>query len=305
MIRLLLLLLVAFSSLAAKPFSSGKHGDREAQVDRRPSPPYITGDGFRAHCDFIIERSFHELDCEQVKEGSLIYVHPEHLERFFKKYHPKIRHRYILVSNNSVRPVPGKFVPYLLHPKIYAWFGQNVENYVHPKLHPIPLGLENRQFKRGDLRVITGAREKWCGSPKTMLLYNNFSLVTYPTERGKVYELFKDKSYCVTTSRKPYLEYLKDLAETKFVLCPRGNGLDCHRIWESLYMGSIPIVKSSASDSLFEELPVLVVQDWNELTEEFLEAKYREMSMQTYALERLGLDYWLKLIRTEQKRIRS
>ncbi len=279
-------------------------GAKHKDPDRTPSPPYITGDGFRAHCDYIIERSKDTLDCSEVKEGDLIFVRPEQLLRFFQTYHPRIREKYILVTHNSDLPIPGKFIPYLTHPKISAWFGQNVEGFVHPKLHPIPIGLENRQYSNGDLTVVTRAREKWYGSPKTMLLYNNFSLHTYPTERSKVYQIFKDKSFCVTSSRKPYPEYLKDLAETKFVLCPRGNGLDCHRVWESLYMGSIPIVKSSASDSLFQDLPVLIVKDWNEITEEFLTEKFHEISSKSYNFERLNLAFWLAAIDAEQKKSR-
>ena len=243
------------------------------------------------------------MDCSLIKEGDLIFVKTEQLERFFKKYHPKIRHKYILITHNSVFSIPGKFVSYLLHPKVGAWFGHNVDGYVHPKLHPLPVGFENRQYSNGDLTVVTEARKKWAGCAKTMLLYNNFSINTHPTERGKVYALFKDKPFCVTSSRKPYREYLKDLAEAKFVLCPRGNGLDCHRVWESICMGSIPIVKTSASDSLFQDLPVVIIKDWREVTEEFLEQKYSEMSQQSYNFDRMNLDYWLKLIYAERIKI--
>lgn len=268
--------------------------------DRTPSAPYITGDGFRLHCKFIIEKGRHELDCSEVKEGDTIFVQTEYLWRFFQELHPRIRKRYILVTHNSDIAIPGPFVPYLLHPKIIAWFGQNVEGYCHPKLHPIPIGLENRQYSNGDPKVMDAASEKFFSVPKTVLLYNNFSLHTFPTERGKVYEIFKDKPYCVTASRKPYIEYLRDLAGSKFVLCPRGNGLDCHRVWESLYMGAIPVVKSSASDSLFDNLPVLIIDDWNQLTEEFLHQKYEEFSSKEYAFDNLTLGYWLKMIDKEK-----
>ena len=36
-----------------------------------------------------------------------------------------------------------------------------------------------------------------------------------------------------------------------FVLSPRGRGLDCHRTWEALCLGCIPIVKKSPITKLF------------------------------------------------------
>lgn len=264
--------------------------------DRRPISPYITGDGFRAQCDFAFEKGRQDFDPTLVKEGNLIFVQSEYLERFFLKFHPKIKVRYALLTHNSDLAIPGKFVSYLLHPKIIAWFGQNVENYTHPKLHPIPIGLENRQYTGGDPRHITEARKKLQHTPKTMLLYNNFSLHTFPTERTLVNEIFKDKPFCITSSRKPYPDYLMDLAQAKFVLCPRGNGLDCHRTWEALYMGAIPVVKTSASDSLFEGLPVLIVNKWEEVTEELLHIKYEELTSKSYQLDRLTLDFWQRFI---------
>jgi hypothetical protein len=28
----------------------------------------------------------------------------------------------------------------------------------------------------------------------------------------------------------------------KYVICPRGNGIDTHRVWEALYLGVVPVV---------------------------------------------------------------
>ena len=90
--------------------------------------------------------------------------------------------------------------------------------------------------------------------------------------------------------------YLEDLASSYFVLSPRGHGLDCHRTWEALYMGAIPIVKSSGMDALFSDLPVLIVKDWSEITESFLLKKWAEMKNTHYNFEKLYLSYWLSWI---------
>ena len=55
-----------------------------------------------------------------------------------------------------------------------------------------------------------------------------------------------------------------------FVICPHGGGLDCHRNWEALCLGCIPIVKTSPIDKLYSDLPVLIIKDWHIITQELL-----------------------------------
>ena len=43
-------------------------------------------------------------------------------------------------------------------------------------------------------------------------------------------------------------EYLRTLGQHRFVLSPRGNGLDAHRTWEALMVGTIPICLMMAPD---------------------------------------------------------
>jgi hypothetical protein len=200
------------------------------------------------------------------------------------------------VSHNGDLPVPGSYRHLLEDPKLIAWFAQNVENCVHPKLHPIPIGLENRYCKNGDPQVIDEKRKILSLFPKTHLLYMNFNLKNGRKERLRVYHQFKETSFCFQPPPKPYSHYLDDLASSSFVLSPRGNGFDCHRTWEALYMGAIPIVKTSAMDPAFADLPVVIVKDWSEITENFLLKKWEEMKSKRYNLEKLSLAYWIACI---------
>tara|TARA_B100000497_G_C7616702_1_gene370418 strand:- start:100 stop:1146 length:1047 start_codon:yes stop_codon:yes gene_type:complete len=86
------------------------------------------------------------------------------------------------------------------------------------------------------------------------------------------------------------------MSQYKFVLSPPGAGMDCHRTWEALYIGCIPIVITSKIDELYEELPIVVVKDWSEITKEFLERKYDEVMKNEqenkYNMEKMELKYW-------------
>ena len=54
--------------------------------------------------------------------------------------------------------------------------------------------------------------------------------------------------------------------EHPFVLSPHGHGLDCHRTWQVLLLGSFPIVASSSLDSVYDGLPVVIVSRWEDLS---------------------------------------
>jgi hypothetical protein len=84
------------------------------------------------------------------------------------------------------------------------------------------------------------------------------------------------------------------MVKYKFVLSPPGNGIDCHRTYEAIALGCIPIVKSSPLDPLYEGLPVIIVQDWSEVTRELLEKEY-PYNMDIYS-EKMYLQYWIDKI---------
>ena len=90
----------------------------------------------------------------------------------------------------------------------------------------------------------------------------------------------------------PWNEYINDLSSYKFAISPQGNGVDCHRTWECLYLGVIPIVENSISMSFFQELPILFVDNYDIITEDFLHKKYNEFSNKKFNLEKLNIKYW-------------
>jgi hypothetical protein len=67
-------------------------------------------------------------------------------------------------------------------------------------------------------------------------------------------------------------QYLKLLGSHQFSACPRGNGIDTHRIWESLYLGVIPVVERTELSEHWRAcgLPLVLVDQWSEVTPERL-----------------------------------
>ncbi len=64
----------------------------------------------------------------------------------------------------------------------------------------------------------------------------------------------------VLSTRLPQEQLWREYSSAAFGISPPGRGVDCHRTWEMLYFGMIPIVLSSSLDPMFQGLPVVIVK---------------------------------------------
>jgi hypothetical protein len=61
-------------------------------------------------------------------------------------------------------------------------------------------------------------------------------------------------------------------------------------------MGSIPIVKKHNGYKQFYDLPICFVDDWDQITPEFLEIEKNRIVNSNYCLEKLKIGYWVEKI---------
>ena len=261
------------------------------------------------------------------EDNEILHVCPQALKNFVAKVLPKLTRPFILVTNNSDWTIPEdvskEFDILIDHPLLTHWFAQNCV-LDHPKLTRIPIGL--------DYHTLTPTRKQqfaW-SKPETHPwgikqdpVYQEQQLVQFKTlskpfwEREvKAYSNFQflmttrygkvDRVDALNTVSKDLVYYEPskciratswgNMVEYAFTLSPHGNGLDCHRTWEALCLGCIPIIKSSGIDPLFEGLPVWIVAAWSEVTKENMVAKINEFKEKEFRIEKLTLDYWRKII---------
>lgn len=256
--------------------------------------PMISGDAFRTYADFAYDDHDKNFDPKKVKPGNTIFVQADLAAEFFEKFHAEIPCRYILITHNSDAEVPGMCKGYLEDGKLIAWFGENWDGYVHPKMHQIPMGLANTTWPNGNGDTVTKVIEMKVA--KAHLAHMGLTIQTNYKERWEVFRLFSQAPYVYRTIKKVFEKYLIDVAASQFEMAPRGFAWDTYRLWECLYVGTIPIVRTSQLDSLYEDLPVLIIKDWKEVNQKFLEEKILELSGKTYKMEKLTFDYWTKWI---------
>lgn len=147
---------------------------------------------------------------------------------------------------------------------IQHWFGVQVLA-THPQLTPMPVGVE------GSIVPFLQMTEQ--RSRREIPLYLNFALQHQgfagdPLRVG-LWQHFKSEPWVVAEpwTRGGEAHYVEQLGRSRFVLSPPGLGWDCYRTYEAIAMGAIPIVqrKPPATD-VCEDLPVLLVDDWREVT---------------------------------------
>ena len=96
--------------------------------------------------------------------------------------------------------------------------------------------------------------------------------------------------------------YFDSLPKYKFVISPEGNGIDCHRHYEALIAGCIPIIEENdLVREKYEGCPILFTKDYSEITEEYLLRKYDEMISKVYDFSCLLLHYYPPEIQNDIK----
>lgn len=253
-----------------------------------PARLIIPGDKYRTDVNNLPFGDYrflkNTLDLQQLKDGDIIYTHGFYVDQLFEK---PIKQKYILITHNADNNI--EIAP---PQNVLMWFAQNV-NIVHPRVKSIPIGIEN-DFWLKDKKKLMQQKLKDKKNFKRML-YVNHNVKTNPKDRQKPYDLFSGKAWATVntgSNGQGFENYLDNIYNHPFVICPSGNGIDTHRTWECLYMNTIPIEKRNINNQFYTDLPILFVDDWEEITERLLHDSFMRMTSETWNLEKLTFEYW-------------
>ena len=121
------------------------------------------------------------------------------------------------------------------------------------------------------------------------------------TRRSIIETLKKNNIY---NTMLHYIIYYESLPNYKFVISPEGNGIDCHRHYEALIAGCIPIMEDNELIRIkYKDMPVLYTKDYSEITGDYLLEIYNTMMKTSYDFSKLFLNSYsddeIKLIKRQ------
>ncbi len=110
--------------------------------------------------------------------------------------------------------------------------------------------------------------------------------------RNTISNILDDKFY-IAKNKYSTTDYFKNIGKFKFVICPEGNGIDTHRLWETLYSKGIPIVENNMEmRKKLEHLPIIWTYDYSEITADYLEEQYQIILNTKYDFSYLLLSFY-------------
>jgi hypothetical protein len=126
-------------------------------------------------------------------------------------------------------------------------------------------------------------------------------------DRKEIFKQLKNNSAVKFQTRRLNRDALwAEMAKYDFIISPHGSGLDCHRTWEALVLGSFVIVEKSVLDPLYQGLPVKIVDDFAQITSRDL-ATWKSEFQQNHKYQDyfhlLTNNYWIKKIREKAQLI--
>lgn len=256
---------------------------RTRRSQRGGAPPQgpilLSGEAFKGVCKYNLDDRYPLIPIdEKLEEGDLVFLKAGDIPKFAAT--PPSKKVALVSANHDESFTDGMMealAPYVT--KVYA-VNCNAKNAIQ-----IPMGFRDHQYTSHKvLSDVLNDTSK--PSTKTTLCLINFLVANNGDERSKARDAFKDAPWATKSdymnfnaskslshndpeTMKARVEYYAQLKSTKFVICPPGAGMDTHRVYETLYFGGIPIIKTSFLDPMYKRLGgCWIVDDWSEVTED-------------------------------------
>ena len=290
---------------------------------------YVSSRGLLKSCDYFsltphssIRQLIKYPQLEKIKniKNPSIYICSSAIPHFINVMLPLIDFSFILVSGDCDETIPNEilntshFNKLLSDIRLIHWFCQNM-TFEHKKITKIPIGLDYHTLTQRPLwgpmtschdqeKMLTMIKNKsvpfW---NRNIKCYANFQFsmnTKLGYDRKDAYQKFNKNLVYYEENKVTRLITWNKQKDFAFVICPHGGGLDCHRNWEALCLGCIPIVKTSAIDNLYKDLPVLIINDWNLIDNNLLNNTINDYKKKfennEFNMEKLKLSYWNNLI---------
>ncbi len=276
------------------PFSHWRYfGIRIRQVlfRYRTNSPFLSCDSFARLADYVAFGTFgnKRLNKAKLRRAKVIFVKSHQLEKLILDYGKEISARVILTGNSDFNFT----LPVSLPESVQVVFAQNCGVAPGGKFRPLPIGLENLRGGRSGLKRFHKdnhehvVMDKVYVPPMAPTNPVRFDVVEKASLNQEIFEV--DRQY------KNEEDYFRNVKKYKFVFCCEGNGFETHRIWESFYQNSFPVMLETSFSRGLESLglPILLVKDLEEINLSLLQIFLdKNSSFNSRTEPKLWINYW-------------
>jgi hypothetical protein len=211
-----------------------------------PASPTYIGMNLKVYANNLVKHR----NYDTIKNMDIIQVQVDHLSFFQDEILPFLYNKNIkVILFTSQVHLPQiqrneRTDALLNHPSIHLWISQN-PIYQHEKYMAFPYGIHHLDIENY-VRHYT-----FCEKQRTIL---NQHVAVHPhlpaNHVRRLYDVFGKG----TGKKLPYETYLKNIAQSEFVISTGGDREDCHRHYECIGLGTIPVANiNSIYKDIFED----------------------------------------------------
>ncbi len=197
--------------------------------------------------------------------------------------------RFILITRDHDFPITEEIYR-LKPPSIIHWFAINCQ-VSHPDITAIPIGVNTIQ---GASKMLEHVREEPVALATDHRIFSRFNVNKETGERHKAHDNANSEVQLIIKHQIGADEFYTHINNHEFTLSPSGNGADCLRTWETLYLGRIPIVTDCPELRHFGDMPIAFAPKNYQFTNEWLDEQAQHMKSKSIRRSQFG--YWQRLI---------
>jgi hypothetical protein len=262
----------------------------------KTNSPYLSCDSFAALADYYAygKSGNDELSLRRLKKAQVIFVAGHNLRRLLNENFAKITASVIICGNSD----ENFDTPVTFPNSVRLWLCQNnsMPNDLFKKT--IPIGIENirlaragfpKDFSKLNRNLIV---DRIAMPPMSATNQIRYQAVEEALKRPLLFDVYRDY-----LPNNEYVEFFRDYL---FMFSCEGNGYENHRIWETLYRGSFPVMFDTpwARTLLDLNLPILIVHDFSELSASVLnQHKEKWHNFNPKTCQELWIPFWENLIK--------
>jgi hypothetical protein len=288
-----------FELPVAKPSKFYVAGVKLRQLIYRNSTsyPYISSDALKELCEIAYPYHEDELTVEFVDRllsAKKVFC-PSHLSEEMLHKYGKLMNAELLIFSNSDHEFhkPMKNLP----ARVKLVLLENSYISDNSLIYTLPIGIENLRVGMNGMKSFF--KRNYKKKKNRLLLVGPFS-PTHRLRSGVVKGFYSTPGpWKVINHRMNPRSYARISSKYGYVACVRGNSVESHRLWETLYRGSTPLVyRDTWSESLENlKLPIMLVDSWDPIyIQEYLESRTPE-NFNPRNIPALWIPYWEKFIK--------